>query len=311
MNTCAIIGCGDVGASIGYTIIHGGLFSKLILIDLNHDKAVGEAMDMSHAVPFAKPVQVVAGSYKDLADCSVIVITAGANQKPDETRIDLVSRNTKIMESIIDQITAYNTDAILLVVSNPVDIMTYVALKRSNFPKERVIGSGTVLDTARLKYLLAQKLTIDSRNVHAFVIGEHGDSELPVFSSANISGIDFVDFWRSHDKTAQDMEDIFDDVRNSAYDIIKRKGSTYYGIAAAVERILQAIMRDENSVLTVSSLVEGSYQLQDLCIGLPSIVGRTGVKHIIEVPLNDYEAQQLHTSATTVKDVIGTIGYRK
>ena len=266
---------------------------------------------MSHAVPFAKPVQVVAGSYEDLADCSIIVITAGANQKPDETRIDLVSRNTKIMESIIDQITAYNTDAILLVVSNPVDIMTYVALKRSNFPKERVIGSGTVLDTARLKYLLAQKLTIDSRNVHAFVIGEHGDSELPVFSSANISGIDFVDFWRSHDKTAQDMEDIFDDVRNSAYDIIKRKGSTYYGIAAAVERILQAIMRDENSVLTVSSLVEGSYQLQDLCIGLPSIVGRTGVKHIIEVPLNDYEAQQLHTSATTVKDVIGTIGYRK
>ena len=311
MNTCAIIGCGDVGASIGYTIIHGGLFSKLILIDLNHDKAVGEAMDMSHAVPFAKPVQVVAGSYKDLADCSVIVITAGANQKPDETRIDLVSRNTKIMESIIDQITAYNTDAILLVVSNPVDIMTYVALKRSNFPKERVIGSGTVLDTARLKYLLAQKLTIDSRNVHAFVIGEHGDSELPVFSSANISGIDFVDFWRAHDKTAQDMEDIFDDVRNSAYDIIKRKGSTYYGIAAAVERILQAIMRDENSVLTVSSLVEGSYQLHDLCIGLPSIIGRTGVKHIIEVPLNDYEAQQLHTSATTVKDVIGTIGYRK
>lgn len=308
---CAIIGCGDVGASIGYTIIHGGLFSKLILTDLNHDKAVGEAMDMSHAVPFAKPVQVVAGSYEDLADCSVIVITAGANQKPDETRIDLVSRNTKIMESIIDQITAYNTNAILLIVSNPVDIMTYVAWKRSKFPKERVIGSGTVLDTARLKYLLAQRLAIDSRNVHAFVIGEHGDSELPVFSSANISGIDFVDFWRASNYTAQDMEEIFDDVRNSAYEIINRKGSTYYGIAAAVERILQAIMRDENSVLTVSSLIEGSYQLHDLCIGLPSIVGRNGVKRIIEVPLNDYESKQLAASAATIQEVIQTIGYHQ
>lgn len=308
---CAVIGCGDVGATIAFTLIKSGLISEMVLLDINQSKAEGEAMDMNHALPYTKPVQIYAGSYEDLTDCGIIVITAGANQSPNETRLDLIQKNTKIMESIIPQVTKYNQDGILLIVSNPVDIMTYVALKMSGFPKERVIGSGTVLDTARLKYLVGKRLIIDSRNVHAFVIGEHGDSELPVWSSANVSGIDIGTFLQNHQLDQSIMDEIDEDVKKSAYRIIEKKGSTYYGIAVAVLRIMEAIVRDEHSVLPVSSFVSNQYGIQNLCIGLPSIVGRTGVKEIIDIPLNATEQQQLQKSADTLLDAIAKIGYAK
>ena len=215
---CAIIGCGFVGATTAFTLIEHGVFSELVLIDANNKKAEGEAMDLNHGIPFAKPVKVYAGNYDDLSDCSLIIIAAGANQKPGETRIDLVKKNTAILKSIIPEITRRNKECILLILSNPVDILTYITLKISGFPKNRVIGSGTVLDTARLKYLLAEHLGVDSRNVHAFIIGEHGDSELAVWSSANISGIDLKDFCGLCGKctSMENIYNLYNNVRESA-----------------------------------------------------------------------------------------------
>ena len=207
----AMIGCGAVGATSAFSLVQSGLFSELVLIDANQEKAEGEAMDLNHGLPFARPMKVYAGTYDDLADCFLIIITAGAAQKPDETRIDLVNKNVAIFKSIIPEIVKRNTEGILLVVSNPVDILTYVTLKLSGFPANRVIGSGTVLDTARLKYLLGEHLHVDSRSIHAFIIGEHGDSELAVWSSANVSGVDLNHFCelRGHYNHMEAMERIY------------------------------------------------------------------------------------------------------
>lgn len=303
---CAIIGCGFVGATTAFTLIEHGVFSELVLIDANNKKAEGEAMDLNHGIPFAKPVKVYAGNYDDLSDCSLIIISAGANQKPGETRIDLVKKNTAILKSIIPQITRRNKECILLILSNPVDILTYITLKISGFPKNRVIGSGTVLDTARLKYLLAEHLSVDSRNVHAFIIGEHGDSELAVWSSANISGIDLKDFCGLCGKctTMENIYNLYNNVRESAYKIIDSKGATYYAIAMATLRIVECIVRDEKSVIPVSTLVEGEYGINDVCMGLPSIVGKNGVERILEIPLNKNEAENLLNSAREINEYI-------
>lgn len=303
---CAIIGCGFVGATTAFTLIEHGVFSELVLIDANNKKAEGEAMDLNHGIPFAKPVKVYAGNYDDLSDCSLIIIAAGANQKPGETRIDLVKKNTAILKSIIPEITKRNKECILLILSNPVDILTYITLKMSGFPKNRVIGSGTVLDTARLKYLLAEHLGVDSRNVHAFIIGEHGDSELAVWSSANISGIDLKDFCGLCGKctTMENIYNLYNNVRESAYKIIDSKGATYYAIAMATLRIVECIVRDEKSVIPVSTLVEGEYGINDVCMGLPSIVGKNGVERILEIPLNKNEAENLLNSAREINEYI-------
>lgn len=303
---CAIIGCGFVGATTAFTLIEHGVFSELVLIDANNKKAEGEAMDLNHGIPFAKPVKVYAGNYDDLSDCSLIIIAAGANQKPGETRIDLVKKNTAILKSIIPEITRRNKECILLILSNPVDILTYITLKISGFPKNRVIGSGTVLDTARLKYLLAEHLGVDSRNVHAFIIGEHGDSELAVWSSANISGIDLKDFCGLCGKctTMENIYNLYNNVRESAYKIIDSKGATYYAIAMATLRIVECIVRDEKSVIPVSTLVEGEYGINDVCMGLPSIVGKNGVERILEIPLNKNEAENLLNSAREINEYI-------
>ncbi|MFZ2538618.1 MAG: L-lactate dehydrogenase [Oscillospiraceae bacterium] len=307
---CAIIGCGLVGTSIAFTLMKSGIFSEIILIDTNQSKAEGEAMDLNHCNPFIKPVEIHAGSYCDIKDCILVIITAGTGQKPNQTRLELVRENVNIFKSIIPQITKQNKDCILLVVSNPVDILTYVSLKLSGFAPNKVIGSGTVLDTARLKYLLSEHLHVDSRNVHAFMVGEHGDSELPIWSSANISGINIEDFCNSSQTCCgiSTMNDICLDVKNSAYEIIKRKGSTYYGIALAVLRIVEAIVRNEHSILTVSSLVNNHYGLNNLCIGLPSIVGAEGVKNIIDIPLNESELNNLKNSANLLREIIDQIG---
>ncbi|MGN0647716.1 MAG: L-lactate dehydrogenase [Oscillospiraceae bacterium] len=303
---CAIIGCGQVGASIAFTLVQSGLFSELVLIDINRQKAEGEAMDLMHGVPFASPISVYAADYDALTGCGLIILTAGANQKPNETRLDLVHKNTAIFREMIPQITFYNQDAILLVVTNPVDVLTYVTLQESGFPESRVIGTGTVLDTARLKQLVGDHLGVDSRSVHAFIIGEHGDSELAVWSSANISGVDLDDFCALSGKpeTQAALHRLYEEVRDSAYEVIKRKGATYYGIAMAVLRIVRAIVRDEHSVLPVSCYVQGHYGMDDLCVGVPAIIGEQGIENVLDIPLNGNEWRLLRDSADQLRAVL-------
>lgn len=298
-----------MGATTAFALVERGLFSEVVLIDANTEKAEGEAMDLSHSVPFLRPTKIYSGTYEDLTDCSLIIITAGAGQRPNETRIDLVNRNVQIFKDIIPKITAQNSEAILLVVSNPVDILTYVTLKLSGFPENRVIGSGTVLDTARLKYLLGEHLSVDSRSIHAFIIGEHGDSELAVWSSANVSGVDLNDFCKICGKCGamHTMQGLYEDVRDSAYEVIAKKGATYYAIALAVRRIAECIVRDEHSILPVSSLIKGHYGLDGICMGLPAIVGRSGVEKVLDIPLNDTEQKNLLSSAEKLKEVLDGI----
>ena len=292
---CAIIGCGFVGSATAFSYA-SGLFSEMVLIDVNKEKAEGEAEDISHGLPFNSPMEIYAGEYSDLSDAHIIIIAAGANQKDNETRLDLVHKNAKIFSVIVDNITQYNKEGIILVVTNPVDILTHYTLKKSGFPKNRVIGSGTVLDTARLKYLVGRHFNIDSRNVHSFIIGEHGDSELAVWSSANISGIDINKFCGKCEKNCNltELYDIFDDVKASAYKIIQSKGATYYGIAESVKKILTSIVRDDNAILTVSSLIEGEYGINNVCIGLPCVVGAEGVRKFSKSAFREKKAALTH-----------------
>ena len=285
----AVIGCGAVGASIAFRFLQQGLFSHLVLLDANADKAEGEARDLRDGLPYGAAMEIAAGSYDDLTDCALVVITAGANQKPGETRLDLIGKNTKILQSIIREITARAFGGILLIVSNPVDVLTYAAWKLSGYPRERVIGSGTVLDTGRLKQLLGAELRVDSRNIHAFIIGEHGDSELAVWSEANVSGLALEDFCRIRGQALQreDMDRLYREVRDSAYEIIRRKGATYYGIAMAVGRIAACIVKDEHAVLPVSVVLEGQYGFRELALSIPSLVGRNGLEDVLEIPLRD------------------------
>ena len=300
---CAVIGCGFVGASIAYSYAESGLFSEMVLLDVNHKKAEGEALDIGHGLPFLAPMRIYAGDYPDLADARLIVIAAGANQKPGETRLQLLSKNLQIFDSIVQNIVRYNKEAILLVVTNPVDLLTYYTWKQSGYPAARVIGSGTVLDTARLKYMIGRRLSVDPRNVHSFIIGEHGDSEVPVFSSANVSGIDLYDFCRlsGMENYKETLQEMFEEVRDSAYRIIEGKGATYYASAQSVIRITRSILRDENSVLPVSTLVENHYGVHDICLGVPAIVGSTGVKKVLDLPLDEHESEMVHRSAATIR----------
>lgn len=300
----AIVGCGFVGASIAFRFLQQGLFSNLVLLDTNRSKAEGEAMDLSDGLPYGAAMEITAGSYDDVADCGLIVVTAGVNQKPGETRLELIGRNAAILKSIIGEITARDFQGILLIVSNPVDVLTHVAWKLSGYPKERVIGSGTVLDTARLKQLLGEEMGVDSRNVHAFIVGEHGDSELAVWSEANVSGLGLDDFCRLRGKELHRpaQERIYQEIRDSANEIIKRKGATYYGIAMAVGRIAACIVRDEHAVLPISVVLEGEYGLEDVTLSIPSIVGKNGLEKILEIPLDPEEREALNSSARQLKE---------
>lgn len=310
MQKCGVIGVGFVGATCAYTLAVSGLFSELVLVDTDRRKAEGEAADINHGVAFAKPCAVRAGDYADLAGCGLVIIAAGANQKPGETRLELLGRNRTILASIIDQLMAVERDAVLLIVSNPVDVLTCMAQRLSGLPAGRVIGSGTVLDTARLKYLLGQRLGVDARNVHAFIIGEHGDSEVAVWSSANISGADLDDFCRIaglDDPTAA-LHRIYEHVRDAAYTIIEGKGATYYGIGMAVRRIAEAIVRDERSVLPVSTRIDQHYGVDGICLGVPSIVGRGGVQAVLDIPLSADELSRLQRSARMMREQIDALG---
>lgn len=306
-----IIGCGMVGSSTAFALTESGLFTDMILIDVNRERAVGEAMDLSHCLPFTGPIEIRAGDYRDLNDCGIIIITAGVGQKPGETRMDCIQNNVKVLRSVVPQITKYNTDSFLLVVSNPVDVLSYVTYKLSGLPAPRVFGSGTVLDSARLKFMIGRRLNVDPRSVHAFVIGEHGDSELAVWSSANISGIELDKYcahcgYVSHAENRKRLEN---DVKNSAYEIIERKGATYYGIAAATRRICESIVRDEHSIMPVSTLVSGHYGLDDVYISVPSLIGAGGVEDILDINLNAEESNALIDSAATLKTAIRQIGF--
>lgn len=312
LRKCAIVGVGNVGATAAYTLAKSGIFTELVLIDTNIRKAEGEAIDISHGLPFMSPARIYAGDYPDTAGAAVIIIAAGTGQREGESRRSLLSRNAAIFSSVIGGIIKYNTEAVILVVSNPVDVLTYTALRISGFPPQRVIGSGTVLDTARLKYLVGREFGVDSRNVHAFIIGEHGDSELAVFSSANISGIDIGDFCMLTEGdaslcSASRLRTIYEDVRDSAYKIISAKGATYYAIAEAILRIVECIMRDENSVLPVSVLSEGHYGIDGVCIGLPAVIGRGGVKRILDIPLDETEHKKLIASSVELHGMCADI----
>ena len=305
----AVIGCGAVGASIAFRFLQQGLFSRLALLDVDKDKAEGEAMDLSDGLPYASAMEITAGGYDDIADCALVVITAGANQKPGETRLDLIGKNAAILGSIIGEIKRRDFGGILLIVSNPVDVLTQVARVLSGYPRGRVMGSGTVLDTGRLKQLMGEELGVDSRNVHAFIIGEHGDSELAVWSGANVSGVDLAHFCplRGLEPRPERLEELYREVRDSAYQIIRRKGATCYGIAMAVGRIAESILRDEHTVLPVSVCLEGEYGLSGLALSVPAIVGRNGLEEVLEIPLSDAERAALLASACQMEQALASL----
>ena len=306
MRKIAMIGCGFVGSASVYSLMQSGLFSEIVLIDANMEKAEGEALDISHGLPFAKPMSIYAGDYDDIEDAAIIIISAGAAQKPGETRLDLVKKNIGIFKTIIPEIAKRDCQGLLLIVANPVDVLTYAALKMSHFPANRVIGSGTVLDSARFKYLLGEHLQVDSRSIHAFIIGEHGDSEIATWSSANVSGIPIHKICEMRGFIDHDYETsrIADEVKNSAYEIIEKKGATYYGIGMAVRRICEAIIRDEESVLPVSSLMTGQFGIEGVCLSMPAIVGANGVDTLLPIPLDEKEQAALQESAATLRKVI-------
>ena len=301
-----MIGCGFVGSASAFSLMQSGMFSEMVLIDVDKNKAEGEALDISHGLPFAKPMKIYAGNYDDIKNASVVIITAGANQKEGETRLDLVKKNINIFKSILPEIKKRKYNGILLIVANPVDILTTVAIKLSGLPENKVLGSGTVLDTARLKYQLGEHLNVDSRSVHAFIIGEHGDSEIAAWSSANVSGIPLHNFceMRGHFNHDEAMERIANDVKNSAYEIISKKHATYYGIAMSVKRICEAIIRDEKSIMPISSMMHGEYGIDGISLSMPAIVGKDGVECHVPIQLNDEEIKNLQISARTLKEVL-------
>ncbi len=304
-----MIGCGFVGSATVFALMQSGLFSEIAMIDANVEKAEGEAMDISHGIPFAHQMRVYAGTYEDVRDAGIVIITAGANQQPGETRLDLVSKNAAIFKGIIPEITKRDFEGILLIVANPVDILTRVAMELSGYPSNRVIGSGTVLDTGRLKYKLSEHLGVDTKSIHAFIIGEHGDSEIVAWNSANVSGVPLDSFCelRGHFNHKEAEEDIAKKVRNSAYEIISKKKATYYGVAMAVKRICEAIVRDEKSILPVSTKMNGEYGIDDVVLSMPCVVGKKGIETQVPIVLDEDEVTDLHKSANTLKEIYSSI----
>ncbi len=306
-----VIGAGFVGSTCAYTLMHSGVFSEICIIDINKAKAEGDALDMSHGAAFTKAVKVTAGDYTACRDADMIIITAGANQKPGETRIDLLRRNADILRDIINNIKK-NTEnyPILLVVSNPVDVLTYITYKLSGWPVKKVIGSGTVLDTSRLKYMLSNHTGIDARNIHTYILGEHGDSEIAAWSITSIGGLSIEEYCDDCNTCSENnLENMLDEVRHAAYEIIEKKGATYYAIGLAVERIVSAIVNDEHSVLTISSVLENQYGISDVCLSVPTVVDGNGIVRVLETPLNDAELEGLKNSAETLSALLRELGF--
>jgi L-lactate dehydrogenase len=305
-----IVGVGMVGASCAYALMQRGVATEIVLIDADSARAEGESMDLNHGVPFVQPCRISAGEYGDLAGAQIVVITAGSNQRPGETRLDLLQKNAAVIRSIVPQIIAAEPNAVIVVATNPVDILAQIASDCAGLPQGRVFGSGTILDTARLRYLLATRYAVDARSVHAYIIGEHGDSSLPVWSLANIAGVNLRDFARiggqGYDPAA--LESIFVQARDAAYEIIKRKRATYYAIGLGLVAIIEAVLRDQHTVLTVSSPMTGQQGVSDISISLPSIVGRNGVEEVLHIVLDSEERSRFQHSAALLKERYHQIG---
>ncbi|MCU9612794.1 L-lactate dehydrogenase [Caldibacillus lycopersici] len=313
VNRVVLIGTGFVGSSYAFALLNQGVTEELVLIDLNVEKSEGDAMDLNHGLPFAPfRTKIWFGDYSDCKKADIVVLTAGANQKPGETRLDLVEKNTKIFQTIVTNVMENGFNGIFLIATNPVDILSYAVWKFSGLPKERVIGSGTILDTARLRYLLGNYFNVDTRNVHAYIIGEHGDTELPVWSHANIAGISIRDWINNKEQyKKEDLEEIFLNVRDAAYHIIERKGATYYGIAMGLVRLTKAILHNEHSVLTVSTYLDGEYDQKDVFIGVPAIVARGGIHEIVKLDINEEEKAKFHHSVSVLKKTMDSIDWNK
>ncbi|MCU0454385.1 MAG: L-lactate dehydrogenase [Bacteroidetes bacterium] len=301
-----LVGTGMVGSSFAFALMIRGRASELVLVDANAEKAVGEMMDLVHGLSFARPMKISAGGYEDLAGCHVVVVAAGASQRPGETRLDLLGRNAAIFREILPQVVRHNPDGIILIATNPVDILTYVSLQASGLPASRVIGSGTILDTSRFRSQLGQYYGVDPRSVHAIIIGEHGDTELPVWSLANIGGVRLQEFAPMAGKTYRqdEMDALFVQVRDAAYEIIKRKGSTYYAIGLGLVSIVEAIVGDYRSVLSVSTLMTGQHGVSDICLSLPCVVGAGGVEEVLSLNLSGAEAEGFRASAQKLKTTL-------
>ncbi|MFB1021885.1 MAG: L-lactate dehydrogenase [Vicingaceae bacterium] len=307
-----IIGTGMVGMSYAYSLLNQGTVKELVLIDIDKERATGEAMDLNHGLSFApRKMKIFAGQYSDCKDADIVVITAGVSQKEGETRIDLLNRNATIIKSVVNQVMKSQFDGIILLASNPVDILTYVAWKASGLPASKVIGSGTSLDTARLRFEIAQKINISIKNIHAYIMGEHGDSEFVCWSKAYVGAKPIVDVIETMEEIDfKDLEEIHTSVKNAAYEIIKRKKATYYGIGMTLVSITSAIVNDENSIIPISVYNGGAYDIvKDLYIGLPAVLNAEGVHHVVKLKLNDIEQEQLDHSANLLKGILNQMEY--
>ena len=300
-----VVGDGAVGSSYAFALVTQNIAQEIGIIDIDKDKTEGDAIDLSHALAFTSPKKIYSATYQDCHDADLIVITAGAAQKPGETRLDLVNKNLKIFKAIIADIMASGFDGILLVASNPVDILTYATWKFSGLPKSRVIGSGTSLDSARFRQAIADLVHVDARNVHGYILGEHGDTEFPVWSHANIGGLQIYEWVKDNPEVDEEaLVKVFFKVRDAAYEIIEKKGATFYGIAVALARITKAILNDESSILPLSVYLDGEYGQEDIFIGAPAVINRQGIQHVIEIPLTDVEMDKMIHSASTLKQIL-------
>lgn len=287
----AVVGAGHVGTTFAFALLWSGLAAEIVLVDADFARAEGEAMDLNHAVPFTRATRIRAARLEECEGAALVVIAAGAAQKPGETRLELIRKNTELVRALAPALARRNPEAILLLASNPVDVLTYEACRVSGLPSARVIGSGTVLDTARFRYLLGRRYGVDPRNVHAFIVGEHGDSEVALWSCAQVAGM----------PVREKDEALFRETRDAAYRIIERKGATYYGVAAGLVRVVESILRDQKSVLTVSTRIEGAYGIRDVCLSLPAVLGRGGVERLVELELSEDEVAGLRRSAEVLR----------
>jgi len=311
LSKVAIIGAGFVGSTFAYSLMIRGIVSEIVLIDIDKKRAEGEAMDLNHGMPFVRPVRIWAGDYSDCEDSDIVVVSAGIAQEAGESRLALSQRNFDIMKQIVPSVTRYNSDCIFLVTTNPVDVMTYAVLRLSGFPASRVIGSGTILDTSRFRFVLGEHLKVDPRNVHAYIIGEHGDSEVPVWSLANVAGTKLTEYCplcgEKYDH--EYFDGVFERVKNAAYEIIELKGRTYYAIGLGLTRIVESIVRDENAILTVSSLLDNYYGVSNICLSVPCLINREGIASVLKLPLEEKEIKAFQKSAKIVKEVVNSLKF--
>ena len=305
----AVVGTGNVGASFAYALTLSGLASQIVLIDANAAKAEGEAMDLIHSAPFSQTTKVSAGDYDQCAGCAITVVTAGANQKPGEPRLDLARKNAGIFQSIISSVAQNNPGGLIVVATNPVDVLTHLSAQIAGFSKGRVFGSGTILDTSRFRHFIGAHVGVSPQSVNAYIVGEHGDSEVPVWSAVTIGGVPLADYCKTLDiaLTADIKDEIYKETRDAAYKIIERKGATFYAIGAGLLEVVKAVVRDENAVLPVGSAIENLYGISDVSFGMPTIVGKNGAQQVLPLPLDDEEIEKLQRSASVLKQTLESV----